>query len=145
MCGSGPPSSGPSSVIALVYPQFYGVGGIARYIESFLSSIPEGLPTVYLITGDRELPERSYRGVEIIHIPVAKNRFGLTLWSLKARACAEKLHRQGLISSINLHIPPLIPGLFISSSVPMVLTAHTTYWGIRYCAYSNFVLRTFQY
>lgn len=117
-------------MIAVVYPEFYGVSGIGRYVESFLANLPEGTPTVYLVTADQELPERRYRGVEIIHIPMAKNRFGLTQWSFKARRCVEQLYDEGRISSFNLHIPPLIPGLFVSSRVPMVLTAHTTYYGM---------------
>ena len=38
-------------MIAVVYPQFYAVGGIARYIDSFLSNIAPGSPPVTLITG----------------------------------------------------------------------------------------------
>ena len=31
-------------MIAIVYPQFYGVGGIARYLDSFLSNLPPDHP-----------------------------------------------------------------------------------------------------
>jgi glycosyltransferase involved in cell wall biosynthesis len=31
---------------------------------------------------------------------------------------------------VNLHIPPLIPGLFLPKHIPLILTAHTTYTGM---------------
>ena len=52
-------------MIAIVYPQFYGVGGIARYLDSFLSNLPADHPPIYLITGDEHKVDRHYPGVEI--------------------------------------------------------------------------------
>jgi len=39
-------------MIAIVNPQYYGVHGIARYIDSFLANLPQGNYTVYLITSE---------------------------------------------------------------------------------------------
>ena len=117
-------------MIAIVYPQFYGVGGIARYLDSFLTNLPADHPPVYLITGDENRVERHYAGVEIIHIPYSSNRFNLFTWSLQARKLLISLYAQGKISWVNLHFPPLIPGLFLPRHIPVVLTAHTTYLGM---------------
>lgn len=117
-------------MIAIVYPQFYGVGGIARYLDSFLTNLPSNHPTVYLITGDEHRVERHFPGVEIIHIPFTSNRFNLFFWSLKARKILVQLHTQKKIKYVNLHIPPLIPGFFIPNRIPLILTAHTTYIGM---------------
>jgi len=117
-------------MIALVYPQFYGVGGIARYIESFLTNLPQGHPPVILITGDQNSKACNFEGVEIIHIPSSSSRFNLVTWGLAARKLLLKLHAAGRISHVNLHWPPLIPALFLPRSIPVVLTAHTTYLGM---------------
>lgn len=117
-------------MIAIVYPQFYGVGGIARYLDSFLSNLPENHPPVYLITGDEHRVERSYPGVEIIHIPFTSSRFNLFTWGLEARKLLIRLHDEGKIQWVNLHFPPLIPGLLLPRHIPVVLTAHTTYLGM---------------
>jgi glycosyltransferase involved in cell wall biosynthesis len=117
-------------MIAIVYPQFYGVGGIARYLDSFLANLPANAPPVYLITGDEHRSERQYRGVTIIHVPFTSSRFSLFQWGLQVRRLLKDMHRQGQIRVVNFHFPPLIPGLFLPRSVPMVLTAHTTYLGM---------------
>lgn len=116
-------------MIAIVYPQFYGVGGIARYLDSYLSNLPPG-QRVLLITGDEHRSERSYPGVEIIHIPFSSNRFSLIEWSLKMRRLLRKLYAEGTIRGVNFHFPPLIPGLFLPPEIPVLLTAHTTYLGM---------------
>ncbi|TSA49461.1 MAG: glycosyltransferase family 1 protein [Nitrosomonadales bacterium] len=117
-------------MIAIVYPQFYGVGGIARYLDSFLSNLPPGHPPIYLITGDEHRVERSYPGVKIIHIPFSSNRFNLFSWGLQARKLLERLYDKGSIQWVNLHFPPLIPGLFLPRHIPVVLTVHSTYLGM---------------
>jgi glycosyltransferase involved in cell wall biosynthesis len=117
-------------MIAVVYPQFYGVGGIARYLDSFLSNLPAGHPPVILITGDENHKACSYPGVEIIHVPFTSNRFNLVTWGLAARRLLLQLHSAGRIRFVNLHWPPLIPALFLPRSIPVVLTAHTTYLGM---------------
>lgn len=117
-------------MIAIVYPQFYGVGGIARYLDSFLSNLPENHPQIYLITGDEHRQRVSYAGVEIIHVPFTSNRFNLILWTLKVRKLLVQLYKQKKIQWVNLHIPPLIPGLLLPRHIPMLLTAHTTYLGM---------------
>lgn len=118
-------------MIAIVNPQYYGVHGIARYIDSFLANLPKGSSDIYLITGEPEsgLP-KSYPNVSFIHIPVAANRLGLFIWSLKARQTVLSLFAEHKIRYVNFHFPPLIPGLFLPTSVPMILTAHTTYLGM---------------
>jgi glycosyltransferase involved in cell wall biosynthesis len=117
-------------MIAIVNPQFYGVHGIARYIDSFLTNLPEGYPTVYLITGDENREERSYPGVEIIHLPYSSGRLSLFTWGWQASKLITRMYAEGKIRWVNLHFPPLIPGLLLPTHVPVVLTAHTTYFGM---------------
>lgn len=117
-------------MIAIVYPQFYGVGGIARYLDSFLANLPADHPPIYLITGDEHHTARQYAGVEIMHIPFSSNRFNLLIWSWQARKRLMQLYQAGKIKWVNLHFPPLIPGLFLPKELPVVLTAHTTYLGM---------------
>lgn len=117
-------------MIAIVYPQFYGVGGIARYLDSFLANLPDGHAKIYLLTGDEHRVERRYQNVELIHIPFSSSRFNLLTWSLKARKILTQLYAQKKIQYVNLHIPPLIPGLFIPKHIPLIVTAHTTYIGM---------------
>ena len=124
-------------MIAIVNPQFYGVHGIARYIDSFLTNLPEGYPTVYLITGDENREERSYAGVEIIHLPYSSGRLSLFTWGWRARKLITRMYAEGKIRWVNLHFPPLIPGLLLPTHVPVVLTAHTTYFGM-FDARSNY-------
>ncbi len=117
-------------MIVILYPQFHGVGGIARYIDAFLANLPPNAPPVVLVTGDPPAPGWSRPGVECISIPVPANRLGLLLWSWKARQRVLELHRERTVSVVNLHMPPLIPGLFLPAALPVVLTAHTTYLGM---------------
>jgi glycosyltransferase involved in cell wall biosynthesis len=117
-------------VIAIVYPQFYGVGGIARYLDSFLANIPEGSPAIVLITSQVDGAPRSFPGVQIINLDLPRTRVGLLVWALRARRRLRELHRAGRIRRANLHWPPLIPGLFLPSEIPLTLTAHTTYVGM---------------
>jgi glycosyltransferase involved in cell wall biosynthesis len=117
-------------MIAIVYPQFYGIGGIARYLDSFLSNLPAEHTPIYLITGDEHQQFRHYRGVEIIHIPFKSNRLSLFIWAWQVRRHLQQLHKQRKIQWINFHFPPLIPGLFLPQNIPIVLTAHTTYLGM---------------
>ncbi|SHN38036.1 Glycosyltransferase involved in cell wall bisynthesis [Duganella sacchari] len=116
-------------MIAIVYPQFYGVGGIARYLDSYLSNLPPG-QRILLVTGDEHRKELSYPGVEMMHIPITSSRFSLIEWSLKVRRLLRQLYADGTITGINFHFPPLIPGLFLPREVPVLLTAHTTYLGM---------------
>jgi glycosyltransferase involved in cell wall biosynthesis len=117
-------------MIAIVYPQFYGVGGIARYLDSFLTNLPAEHPTIYVITGDEHRMARAYPNVEIVHIPFTASRFNLFFWTLKANRLIKQLKQSGKVSVVNLHIPPLITGLLLTKALPMVLTAHTTYVGM---------------
>ncbi|WGG49140.1 glycosyltransferase family 4 protein [Rugamonas sp. DEMB1] len=117
-------------MIAIVYPQFYSVAGIARYLDSFLANLPADHPGVILITGDEQRSQRAYPGVEIIHVPLRADRLSLFMWGLAVRKLLLRLRRDGRISSINFHWPPLIPGLFLPRGLPLVLTAHTTYLGM---------------
>jgi glycosyltransferase involved in cell wall biosynthesis len=117
-------------MIAIVYPQFYGVGGIARYLDSFLKNLPENHPHIYIITGDEHQSARAYQGVTLIHIPFKSNRLALFFWTLKAQSVLNHLYQERKIHGYNLHIPPLITGLLLSKQIPLVLTAHTTYLGM---------------
>lgn len=117
-------------MIAIVYPQFYGVGGIARYLDSFLSNLPKSAPKIYVITGDEHKVERHYEGVEIIHIPFTISRFNLFIWGWKARQIVKRLFAEGKITAVNLHFPPMIPGLLLPKHIPILLTVHSTYLGM---------------
>ena len=117
-------------MIAIVYPQFYGVGGIARYLDSFLSNLPKNSPKIYVITGDEHQVDRHYEGVEIIHIPFTISRFNLFIWGWKARQIVQRLFAEGKIKAINLHFPPMIPGLLFPKNIPIFLTVHSTYLGM---------------
>ncbi len=117
-------------MIAIVNPQFYGVHGIARYLDSFLANLPADPPPVYLITSTEHWAERHYPGVEIIHFPYNSTRFSLFCWSLRVRNKLISLYDEGKIQWVNLHFPPLIPGLLLPRHIPVVLTAHTTYLGM---------------
>jgi glycosyltransferase involved in cell wall biosynthesis len=117
-------------MIAILYPQFYGIGGIARYLDSFLANLPENNDKVYLITGDEYCEDRVFSNVEIIHIAFSSNRFSMFFWMLKAREVLTDLFEKNKIRAINLHIPPLIPGLMLPKHIPLILTAHTTYIGM---------------
>lgn len=117
-------------MIAIVYPQLYGVGGIARYLDSLLSNLPPRPSPVMLITGDSSAAARAYRSAEILNVPLASSRFDLAAWSFRVRGLLRQLYDDGRISLVNLHWPPLIPGLFLPKTIPLVLTAHTTYRGM---------------
>ncbi|MGV7210619.1 glycosyltransferase family 4 protein [Oxalobacteraceae bacterium A2-2] len=117
-------------MIAIVYPQFYGVGGIARYLESFLANLPPDHPGLVLITGDEHADGRAFPRVRIIQVPFRSSRFNLFNWGMAVRRLLLQLHREGVISSVNFHWPPLIPGLFLPAGLPVTLTAHTTYLGM---------------
>ncbi|MEY3759050.1 MAG: hypothetical protein RIR39_541 [Pseudomonadota bacterium] len=116
-------------MIAIVNPQFYGVHGIARYLDSFLSNLPANHPPIYLITSDEYLDDRVFPGVEIIHFSYNKGRISLFTWSLKVRNKLISLYDEGKIQWVNLHFPPLIPGLFLPRNIPVVQTVHSTYLG----------------
>jgi glycosyltransferase involved in cell wall biosynthesis len=117
-------------VIAIVYPQLYGVGGIARYLDSFLANLPRDCPPITLITGASQGAPRKYAGVDINHIAVTENRGSLLVWGLAVRRLLVQLRKAQRIRCVNLHIPPLIPGLCLPPDIPTVLTAHTTYLGM---------------
>jgi glycosyltransferase involved in cell wall biosynthesis len=116
-------------MLAIVNPQFYGVHGIARYLNSFVGNLPADHPPVYLITSDEHRDEREYPGVEIIHFPCTHDRFSLLFWGLKVRSKLISLYDEGKIQCVNLHFPPLIPGLLLPSHIPIVQTVHSTYLG----------------
>ncbi len=117
-------------MIVILYPQFHAIGGIARYLDAFLSNLPANAPEVVLITGDDVPDAPQHKGVELVHLHLPRTRWGLAWWSWQARRYVEALHKVRPITALNLHIPPLIPGLFLGSDIPIVLTAHTTYLGM---------------
>ncbi len=117
-------------MIAIVYPQFYRIGGIARYLDSFLANLPGNSPPVFLVTSHVEGAPRSYPGVQIINVPLPQSRGGLIVWGLRARRVLRDLHRTGRIRAVNFHFPPLIPGLVLPPRIPIILTTHSTYGGM---------------
>ncbi|MBK9579560.1 MAG: glycosyltransferase family 4 protein [Fibrobacterota bacterium] len=117
-------------MIAIVYPQFFGVQGIARYVDSFLANLPEGHPPVLLVTGDEEQRQIDYPGVRIHAIPYRESRTSLFSWGRTVRRFLREEFAAGRIKVVNFHWPPLIQGLFLPPEIPTVLTAHTTYIGM---------------
>ncbi len=118
-------------MIVIFYPQFGGVHGIARYLDSFLAHLPRQAPPVVLITAGTPEGFRPPQGVELVQIPMQDHRLGLMAWTLRARWALARLERaRGPVSAINLHIPPLIPALWFGRRHRIVLTAHTTYLGM---------------
>lgn len=145
-------------LIVIFYPQFHGVHGIARYLASLLAHArfepattatgehrgspalnapPSRLlrtadapPDVVLITAKGKDPAPRYPDVEVIELPVPDNRLGLLQWGWQARQVLRGLEARGPIEAVNLHIPPLLPALFLPRRWPIVLTAHTTYLGM---------------
>lgn len=117
-------------MIVIVYPQFYGVQGIARYVQSFLANLPVGHPPVLLLTGDEEARPVDFPGVEIRQVELRASRLALLRWGYSVRKILREMHSRGELTLVNYHWPPLIPGLFLPKDVPLVLTAHTTYLGM---------------
>lgn len=117
-------------MIAIIYPQFYGVGEIVRYLDSFLANLPDNHAKIYLITGDKNRRIARYKNVEIINVPYTSNRFSLILWTLRVRKLLIQLHKQKKIQWMILHVLPLIPGLLLPKKIPMLLTVHCTYLGL---------------
>jgi glycosyltransferase involved in cell wall biosynthesis len=117
-------------MIAILCPEFYGVHGIARYLDSFLANLPADHPKIYMIVGDEDKVARNYVGVEIIHVPFKSNRFSLFIWSMQARKILIQLYDEKKIQLINFHFPPMIPGLFLPRKIPVVMTVHSTYLGM---------------
>lgn len=118
-------------MIVIFYPEFGGVHGIARYLDSFLAHLPRHAPPIVLFTAGTPAGFRLPPGVELIEIPLRPHRLSLVSWTLRARWALRKLVRErGPVSAINLHIPPLIPALLFSRHHRIVLTAHTTYLGM---------------
>jgi glycosyltransferase involved in cell wall biosynthesis len=118
-------------LIAIFYPEFGGVHGIARYLDSFLAHLPRQAPPIVLITAGTPAGFKVPPGVELIQIALHAHRLGLVWWTLQARWALWRLERRrGPVSAVNLHIPPLIPALLFSPRRRIVLTAHTTYLGM---------------
>ena len=117
-------------MIVIVFPQFYGVHGIARYIQSYLLARGPSAERLCLIAGDEEVRDLGIPNVEFIHLPMPKGRLGLIRWSWAMRKQLQDMARQGRVSLINFHIPPLLPGLLLPKVAPLVVTAHTTYLGM---------------
>ena len=118
-------------MIVIFYPEFGGVHGIARYLDSFLANLPGRAPPVVLITAGTPPGWQAPAGVELVLLPLRPHRLGLVWWTLQARAALARLERErGPALAVNLHVPPLIPALFFSRRRRIVLTAHTTYLGM---------------
>lgn len=117
-------------MIVIVFPQFYGVHGIARYIQSYLLARDPSAEKLCVIAGDEEVRDLGIRNVEFIHLPMPKGRLGLIRWSWAMRQALIRLAATGQVSLVNFHIPPLLPGLFLPRVAPLVVTAHTTYLGM---------------
>ncbi|WP_343683455.1 glycosyltransferase family 4 protein [Asticcacaulis sp.] len=117
-------------MIVVLYAQIYGVGGIARYLQSLLKEVPNS-ERVLVVCSDEQMRDLNLGShIEFLHLPMPRGRLGLVLWSLKTRFFLRDLAKKEAISLINLHIPPLIPGLFLPRVAQIWVTAHTTYLGM---------------
>ncbi|OYT85591.1 MAG: group 1 glycosyl transferase [Burkholderiales bacterium PBB6] len=114
----------------IVCPEFYGVHGIARYVQSYLKARPADAATVCLIAANEDVRDLQIKNVDFVHLPKPKGRLGLVRWSWALRKTLQTMAEQGKVSTINLHIPPLLPGLFLPKVAPIIVTAHTTYLGM---------------
>lgn len=114
----------------IVYPQIYGVGGIARYLQSYLAALGDAARDTVVVTGSDEGRPLDLGGARLLHLPMGRSRLGLVAWSWRMRQTVKRLCAEHPGSVINLHIPPLLPGLLLPRCAPVVVTAHTTYLGM---------------
>lgn len=117
-------------LIVIPFPQFYGVHGIARYLQSFLANAPAEPGKLLLLTSAENRHTLDVGRADIEILPMAPGRLGLLRWSLAMRRRIKQLARAHPDLIVNLHIPPLIPGLLLPRGVRCVVTAHTTYLGM---------------
>jgi glycosyltransferase involved in cell wall biosynthesis len=103
------------------------VGGIARYIESFLDNLPESVQVILLCPEGRKLSTNPR--IESIPIAYSESKVSKLLWGLRCRSKIRGLCEAEKIDHIIIHIPPLLPALFLDHSIRYNLTAHTTYKG----------------
>lgn len=115
-------------MIAVVYPQLKGIGGIARYIDSFVSNIDSAFVYVIYSAEDDYVSENPR--VRPINLNIGEGRFALIRFGIESKKVVERLYASGEIVWANYHWPPLVNGVFISSLVPALLTSHTTYFGM---------------
>ena len=116
--------------ILIQYPHYGGVGGISRYLESFLENIPHNKQLeITLLTNENENAPKFKHKINILRVPLNKNRLSLIRWSLVCKRIVHKLYANNKIDLVNLHIPPLIPGL-ATTKAPYIVTAHSTYFGM---------------
>jgi len=108
----------------------YGlVGGIARYLDSFVASISKvkGLDVTVLTAKKDSI--RPVNGVKVIQLPMEKERLGLLRWSVRCRMEIGRIYAEKKVDFVNLHSPPLIPMLFLSPKARYVMTSHSNYYG----------------
>jgi len=116
--------------LLIQYPHYGGVGGISRYLESFFENMPynEHLEITLLTNENGNMPKFKHK-INILRVPFNKNKLSLIRWSLACKCIVHKLYANNKIDLVNLHIPPLIPGLAMTKA-PCIVTAHTTYFGM---------------
>lgn len=119
-----------NSIVILLAPQLFGVHGIARYIQSFLSHVSADTNVVVLCGEANSIGMTFPANVSFSTFEVPSGRLGLVRWSRWARAQVNAMSKSHTVRSVNLHLPPLIPGLFVPKRAPIVLTVHTTYLGM---------------
>jgi glycosyltransferase involved in cell wall biosynthesis len=117
-------------MIVILYPQFDGVHGIARYLQSLVANLRVGTRPILLVASVDGPEEWGQIGdVSVVRLPMEGGRLGLLRWSLRARSLLQNLSRtHGL--TVNLHVPPLIPGVLLPTGPQIVVTPHTTYLGM---------------
>lgn len=123
--------------LLIQYPHYGGVGGISRYLESFFENIlyNEQLE-ITLLTNENIKISKIKQKINIIRVPLYNSRLSLIRWSLICKQIVHKLYIKNKIDLVNLHIPPLIPGLAMPKA-PYIITAHSTCFGMSGKLYKN--------
>lgn len=116
--------------LLIQYPHYGGVGGISRYLESFFENIPynKHLEITLLTNEYGKIPKFKHK-INILRVPLYNSRLSLIRWSLICKHIINKLYVNNKIDLVNLHIPPLIPGLAMTKA-SYIITAHSTYFGM---------------
>ena len=70
-------------------------------------------------------------------LPMESGRYGLFHWSRRVARLLDEMASTVGLEAVNLHVPPLIPRLFVPRPLRTVVTMHTTYLGMsgRFCIF----------
>lgn len=105
--------------IGIVYPKFGGVGGISRYIFSFLSNVTHDSVEVVLFSKTHDVVLPSH--VRNIVVDIEND----ILWGYQVAKDLDKL-----VDFAVYHIPSVLYTVFLPSKPKILLTLHTTFYGL---------------